>query len=80
MAGKLELFHVLTDPSSAAVRREIVRLGVEAQVEFRNIAFESHREVFEARGGRVTPAMWDGAGMHEGVEASLAVVAALKRG
>jgi hypothetical protein len=63
---RFQLFHRLGDPSSSRVRAHIVQLKLEGVVAFRNVAFDSHREAFERRHGRLLPAIWDGALLYEG--------------
>lgn len=63
----LVLFHRLADPESAAVRAEIVRLGLKPRVDFQNVETEG-AEAFAARSGRRVPALWDGARLHEGAD------------
>ncbi len=66
----LELFHRLPEPGSAAARRLVIALGLEARVAFRNVAFDSHRDALAAHGGGgETPALWDGARLHVGLAA-----------
>lgn len=67
-----ELFHRIADPDSAAVRKRLDELGLLDDLAMRNVAFDSHREAFEARGGKVVPALWDGERLHEGRDAVLA--------
>jgi hypothetical protein len=67
--GPLELFHALAEPESAAARRLVVELGLEREVAFRNVGFESHRAAFLAAGGSRTPALLDGERLHEGLDA-----------
>jgi hypothetical protein len=79
----LELFHRLAEPDSAAARLLVAELGLLEAVTFRNLAFESHAADFSARGGGRTPALWDGARLHEGlsaVRAALATVATARKG
>lgn len=65
----LELFHRLAEPESAAARKLVRDVGLLDAVLFRNVAFDSHRSALAARGGGRTPALWDGARLHEGVAA-----------
>jgi hypothetical protein len=75
----MELFHRLAEPASAAARKLVVELGLEARVEFRNVDFDSHREALAARGGAATPALWDGARLHVGLEPVRAALEAAAR-
>jgi hypothetical protein len=68
MAG-LELFHRLAEPGSAAARKLVVDAGLEGRAQFRNVAFDAHREALAAHGGGPTPALWDGARLHVGLDA-----------
>jgi hypothetical protein len=72
-----ELFHRIPDPASAKVRRFIADSGLEAQVRFRNLVFAEVQRDFEARGGRLAPALWDGQVLIEGAEAAIARLEAL---
>jgi hypothetical protein len=72
----LELFHRLAEPDSAAARKRVAALGLADRVSFRNVAFESHRDAFAALGGSATPALWDGARLHEGLAAVTAALEA----
>jgi hypothetical protein len=65
----LELFHRLAEPESAAARKLVRDVGLLDAVLFRNVAFDSYRSALAARGGGRTPALWDGARLHEGVAA-----------
>ena len=79
----LELFHRLAEPDSAAARLLVAEAGLLDAVAFRNVAFESHAADLAARGGGRTPALWDGARLHEGlsaVRAALATAATARRG
>jgi hypothetical protein len=71
-----ELFHRIAEPASADARRRLVERGLVGRVELRNVEFETHAQALRARGGGATPALWDGARLHEGREA---VLAALER-
>ncbi len=73
----VELFHRISEPESAEVRRRVTDLGLLAQISFRNVDFEVHRQALAARGGSATPALWDGALLHAGKEGALAALARL---
>jgi hypothetical protein len=75
----LELFHRLAERESAAARILVRELGLLGEVELRNVAFDSHRDALAARGGARTPALWDGARLHEGLEAVRAALATTSR-
>jgi hypothetical protein len=75
----LELFHRLAEPESATARTLLRDLGLLEAVELRNVAFDSHRAALAARGGARTPALWDGARLHEGLAAVRARLAAERR-
>ena len=66
-ARALELFHRLAEPDSARARRLVTELGLLGRVAFRNVAFDSHRSALAERGGGPTPALWDGARLHQGM-------------
>jgi hypothetical protein len=72
----LELFHRLAEPDSAAARLLVAELGLVEAVSFRNVGFESHAAGLAARGGGRTPALWDGARLHEGLAAVSSALAA----
>jgi hypothetical protein len=72
--ASLELFHRIAEPDSAAARRAVGELGLDGRVVFRNVEFTSHAEALASRGGTVTPAVWDGAALHAGLEAVCAVL------
>lgn len=71
----LVLYHRIDDTGSAAVRRRVVELGLKARIDFQNIDTDG-AEAWTKVHGRVLPALWDGARLHEGTGA---VLAALER-
>jgi hypothetical protein len=72
---ELELFHRLAEPESAAARRLVRDAALLDRVALRNVAFPSHAAELAARGGGRTPALWDGARLHEGLDAVRAALA-----
>jgi hypothetical protein len=77
---RLELFHRLAEDDSAAARRLVREAGLLEAVLFRNVAFDAHRDALAARGGARTPALWDGARLHEGLAAVGAALSAAAEG
>jgi hypothetical protein len=75
----LELFHRLAEPDSAAARLLVRDLGLLDAVTFRNVGFDSHAADLAARGGGATPALWDGARLHEGLASVRAALEAVLR-
>jgi hypothetical protein len=71
-ARVLELFHRIADPPSARVRRYIVDYALEDRVRLRNVDLEEAEAAWREWGGHTTPALWDGARLHQGAEAVLA--------
>ena len=72
------LYHRIDDPGSAVVRRRVVELGLKAQVDFQNVDTDGAEAWTNAR-GKVLPALWDGARLHEGEGAVLAALETLRR-
>lgn len=72
-----ELFHATNDAGSAAARKLVVDRELVPRIRFRNIFYPEVQADFTARGGRELPALWDGAVLHQGVSAVLAILAAL---
>jgi hypothetical protein len=75
--SKPELFHAIGDDGSAAARRLVVELGLEDRVRLRNVFYPEVSADLAARGGRDTPALWDGASLIEGAEPVLRALRAL---
>ncbi len=73
----LELFHRISDPGSARVRRFVTDFALEDEVRFRNLTYPEVQRDFDARGGKQSPALWDGSELIEGAEAVLARLQAL---
>jgi hypothetical protein len=73
---RFELFHAIDDADSAVARRRVAALGLvdAGRITLRNVHFASHAADLAARGGRVLPALWDGARLHEGLPATLAAL------
>jgi len=72
------LYHRIDDPGSAVVRRRVVELGLKPQVDFQNVDTDGAEAWTNAR-GTVLPALWDGARLHEGTDATLAALETLRR-
>ena len=79
VSAKVELFHRVADPASAAARRKLVELGLEARVSFRNVHFEVHEQALAALGGGEVPAVWDGTTLEMGAESVIRRLEALAR-
>jgi hypothetical protein len=75
----VELFHSTTDADSAAARRHVVTLGLEARIRFRNVFYAEVQNDLTARGGAHTPALWDGTQLREGREKVLAFLDAMAK-
>jgi hypothetical protein len=73
----IELFHATNDEGSAAARKLVVDLGLVERIRFRNIFYPEVQADLDARGGKTTPALWDGEKLLEGREAVLAFLSAL---
>lgn len=71
-----ELFHSISDPGSAQVRRYIVDHELTAEVRFRNVTYEEVQRDLTARGGTVAPALWDGSKLINGAEAIISRLSA----
>jgi hypothetical protein len=74
----IELFHATNDDgASAAARRFVTEHALEDQLRFRNVHYPEVLADLQARGGKLTPALWDGVTLVEGEAAVLAALAAL---
>jgi hypothetical protein len=73
----IELFHATNDEGSAAARKLVVDLGLVERIRFRNIFYPEVQADLDARGGKATPAVWDGEKLLEGRDAVLAFLSAL---
>jgi hypothetical protein len=72
------LYHRIDDPDSAVVRRRVVELGLKPRVDFQNVDTDG-AEAWASAGGKLLPALWDGARLHEGTRAALAALESLRR-
>lgn len=73
-AVTFELFHVISEPASAKVRRYVVDYSLEDRVRFRNLTYEEVEKDFRERGGKTAPALWNGERLIEGAEACIATL------
>ena len=73
----IELFHATNDEGSAVARKLVVDRGLVDKIRFRNIFYPEVQADLDARGGKTTPALWDGEKLLEGREAVLAFLSAL---
>jgi len=71
-AATIELFHATNDAVSAAARQRVVERGLVEKIRFRNVFYPEVQADLTARGGKDTPAIWDGARLIEGRDAVLA--------
>ncbi len=72
----IELFHATNDEHSAEARKLVVDRGLVDKIRFRNVFYAEVRADLDARGGKATPAIWDGVTLIEG---RAAVIAFLER-
>lgn len=77
---RIELFHAVADPASAAVRRFVVAHDLSSRVRFRNVTYPEVRADLFARGGHDAPAVWDGQHLAQGEAACLARLALVASG
>ena len=73
----IELFHATNDAASAEARRLVVARGLVDKIRFRNVFYPEVRADLETRGGRTTPAIWDGTRLIEGRDAVVALLGSL---
>jgi hypothetical protein len=71
-----ELFHAISDPESARVRRFVTEHNIE--VRFRNVTYPEVMVDLQARGGASAPALWHQGVLSQGAEAVLKVLATLR--
>ena len=67
-----ELFHAISDASSARVRKYVVDHELTEVIRFRNVTYEEVKKDLAARGGTKAPALWDGEKLIEGADAIIA--------
>ncbi len=67
-----ELFHAISDASSARVRKYVVDHDLAEVIRFRNVHYEEVKSALQERGGTNAPAMWDGEKLIEGADAIIA--------
>lgn len=67
-----ELFHAISDASSARVRKYVVDHELTEAIRFRNVTYEEVKRDLSARGGTKAPALWDGERLIEGADAIIA--------
>ena len=72
-----ELFHATNDEGSAAARKLVVDRDLVEKIRFRNVFYPEVQADLDARGGKTTPAIWDGARLIEGRDAVLAFLEAM---
>ena len=73
---QLELFHAISDPGSAQVRKYVVDHDLLEAVRFRNVTYEEVQRDLTAHGGTSAPALWDGERLYVGAEAIIARIVA----
>jgi hypothetical protein len=67
-----ELFHAIAEPASARVRIYVTERGLLPVLRLRNVTYPEVMADLTARGGKNTPALWDGQRLFEGAEAIIA--------
>ena len=73
----IELFHATNDVGSAAARKRVVDRALVDKIRFRNVFYPEVQADLDARGGKTTPAIWDGSKLIEGRDAVLAFLDSL---
>jgi len=73
----IELFHATNDVGSAEARKLVVDRNLVGKIRFRNVFYPEVQADLDARGGKTTPALWDGERLIEGREAVLAFLTAM---
>jgi hypothetical protein len=73
-----ELFYTIANADCAAARRAVLERELKERVSFRNLDYPEVTADFTARGGRATPALWDGERLHQGLAAVIAVLDRMK--
>lgn len=75
---KLELFHAISDPGSARVRRWVDEHDLLGVMRFRNVVYSEVLADLVAHGGtgQSTPALWDGEKLFVGADAVIARIQA----
>ena len=68
----IELFHATNDEGSASARKRVVDRALVDKIRFRNVFYAEVQADLDARGGKTTPAIWDGSKLIEGRDAVLA--------
>jgi hypothetical protein len=55
-----ELFHRISEPGSARVRKLVVDRALQPLIRFRNVVYPEAMAALASHGGAETPALWDG--------------------
>jgi hypothetical protein len=69
MRMTFELFHSISDASSARVRKFVVDQEFTEVIKFRNTTYEEVQSALISYGGKEAPALWDGMRLFEGASA-----------
>jgi hypothetical protein len=73
----IELFHATNDEGSAVARKRVVDRALVDKIRFRNVFYPEVQADLDARGGKTTPAIWDGSKLIEGRDPVLAFLDSL---